>query len=200
MNRFILPLFFAAGLSACATSRDQAPEAAYMPPVFASPSAQLADNTAQHLAHFARHDPARLDAVLPELTALAQALAHEPALTAEAASSPLSHDDLPMPPEMPASRSLRHGIHLASYRLEENAVSGWQALQAAHPVLVGLQARLEARDLGERGIFLRLKAGPFDTHGEAQSACASLGEAAEYCLPVDFTGNPLAPMTAGDGE
>lgn len=195
MNRFCLPLFLAVGLSACATTSETSPASTPEVPVAATPTALLADRTAAHLAHLARHDPERLDPVLPELQALAAALSNAP----ERSEAPMP-DDLPRAPAMPSARSLQHGVHLASYRIRENALSGWRELQADHPQLVDLQARFEPRDLGEQGVFLRLKAGPFDSHGAALGFCAGLAGDAVYCMPVDFTGDPLVPMSAGGGQ
>lgn len=135
---------------------------------------------------------------MPEMQALASALAFGP--EGRPASDTSAEADLPPAPDMSGARSLRHGVHLASYRLEDNAQAGWAELVEAHSELSGMEARIERRDLGERGIFLRLKAGPFDSHGAAQAFCASLGGDAVYCMPVDFTGETLAPMSIGGGE
>jgi hypothetical protein len=89
-----------------------------------------------------------------------------------------------------------HAVHLASYRLESNAEAGWATLQAMFPdALGGKTPRLEAVNLGERGDYLRLKAGPFDSRAEARSACALIQSAGAFCQTGDYTG---APFASGD--
>ena len=89
------------------------------------------------------------------------------------------------------TRSVLYAVHLASYRLEANARDGWAQILATHgPLLRGAKPRLEAVDLGEKGLFVRLKAGPFD-RSSAESACASLKAAGLYCAIDKFNGRPL---------
>lgn len=198
-------LLITVGLSACVTSREQAPQVPAA--VAATPAAILADSTAVRLAYLARHEAARLDEVLPELSALADALSGP---ASEQNTSPMLVEQVepvsetvavaPPPDDMLSAPSLRHGAHLASYRLEANARSGWRELQGLHPELLAHEARLETRDLGERGVFLRLKVGPFDNRAAAQGLCATLGARDQYCLPVDFSGIPLTDSGPGAEE
>lgn len=171
----------ALGLSACATQGD-----APLDPRAASGLA-----LAGLLEETARTDPARIAASEPEITALRQALlaaAVEPAPTAEP-SAPL---ELAAAPDLSDARSLMHGVHLASYRRTETAQAGWAQLQVQLPSVAGLEPRLEAVELGERGAFLRLKAGPFDTRAEARAICAEAEAAGLWCQPTHFTGATLS--------
>lgn len=95
-------------------------------------------------------------------------------------------------PDMTGARSLFHAIHIASYRREATAQSGWQTLSAMFPeALDGLEPRVEGVDIPGQGYFLRLKAGPFNSAGAAEAACAPFRAAGVWCAPVDFTGETL---------
>jgi cell division septation protein DedD len=162
--------------------------------------AQLADATARELAHLARFEPDTLDRVYPELRALAAALvgaAAQPAGQQDAPALPVASQP-PSPqrtprrlPDTAGATSVLHAVHLASYRGEETALRGWAELQAAYPVLAGLDARLELAHIPEQGDFLRLKAGPFDTAADARAVCEELQAAGQYCMAAGFAGQPL---------
>ena len=192
LARFAIPLS-ACLLAGCATT--QTPDVSFAEPVVAETRvAQLADATARELAHLARFEPDLLEEVGPELRALAMALV-------VSANMPVPESDpdapsavlLPPPADMAEATSLRHGIHLASYRLLENAQSGWSQLRERHRDLLGaMDARLETTHLDGRGIYLRLKVGPYDNAAAAARACQVFLASEDYCMPVDFSGQPLA--------
>ncbi|MGK0267077.1 MAG: hypothetical protein ACI82N_001330 [Maricaulis sp.] len=184
------------GLAGCATTSattSAAPEAAAVPPVAESQDARIADITARELDRRARYEPDSLTAVAPQLRALALALAGPP--PADAAGSPAPEAVAAAPQDMLSAPSLWHGIHLASYRTMAHTLAGWAELQARFPEpLAGREARIEAVTIADRGDFLRLQAGPYDTLAAARAACAVIEHAGEYCLPVDFSGRPLADI------
>jgi hypothetical protein len=73
----------------------------------------------------------------------------------------------------PASGGAR--IQLASLRAEADAQREWARLQRQHAdVLGGLTASFPAADLGERGVYIRLQAGPFPIPEAARAACETL--------------------------
>lgn len=177
-------------LSACATTGETAQLEPPAPAVASTRNAQLADALARELAHLSRFDPDRLDHVQAEMDALGLALARGPVV---APSEPTPVQELPPPPpEIAQAPSLFHGIHLASYRIEDNAYAGLATLRAMFPDLVeGRQARLEAVTLDGQGEYLRLKLGPFDSRAAAQQACQAFTAAGAFCQTVDFSGYPL---------
>ncbi|WP_421786332.1 hypothetical protein [Hyphobacterium sp.] len=178
-NALLLPLIL--GLSACVTSRDEPPVTA---PVAGTPEAAIAAHLAQELDHRSRHDPASLAMVDAEMRALALRLAAPPEPEPEPE---------PLAPDPEGGVSLMHAVHLASYRDEMHAQAGWRTLQGLFPELLGIrQARLQTADLGSQGVFLRLKAGPFDTADAAQDACREIEDTGGWCAVTDFTGQPLA--------
>ncbi|MCF8500333.1 MAG: SPOR domain-containing protein [Rhodospirillum sp.] len=77
------------------------------------------------------------------------------------------------------------GIHLASYKSEATAKAGWAELRAKYPSLLGpLTPHLSRVDLGAKGVYLRLKAGPLGGGGAAKALCAKLKAVGQYCVPT----------------
>ncbi|MCH8489146.1 MAG: hypothetical protein LAT81_04335 [Oceanicaulis sp.] len=161
----------------------------------ATPEAMRAAALARLLEQTAAQDPARITAADEEMSALEYALLaqSEPAQAAAPAPEPLPA------PDLTGARSILHGVHLTSYRNPAHVAAGWRALQGTLPALEGLSARVAPADLGERGVYLRLKAGPFDTRDTAQAWCAGLQADGHWCQPVDFTGAPVAGSAGADG-
>ncbi|MGX6647926.1 SPOR domain-containing protein [Maricaulaceae bacterium MS644] len=173
-------LLLCLALTACATTAP-APDAARQTRAQALAALLLETETA---------DPARLAAAEPEMSALEAALVRAPAMSdaqarMESAQTPGPEVDLS------GARSVMSAVHLASYREPVHAVRGWAELEARHGGLAGLQARVSQVDLGDRGVFLRLKAGPFDTPAVAEAACDAIKASGEWCTVTDFAGEAL---------
>ncbi len=93
------------------------------------------------------------------------------------------------PPSLPQGRSLLYAVHLGSYRHAARALRGFAELSDKAPELAALQARVEQVDLGPgKGVFERLKAGPFYSRAAAEALCGKLHAIGLYCSPADFTG------------
>lgn len=85
-------------------------------------------------------------------------------------------------------------VHLASYYNDRDAIRGWDILLARHEDQLGdYDPILRSVDLGERGAFVRLLAGPVGSRSEAQSLCAALRRTGAYCAPADLAGALLDP-------
>ncbi len=83
-------------------------------------------------------------------------------------------------------------LHLASYRDEALAGPGWDDLVSRFPEsLSPLTPVVAAVEVENRGIFHRLKAGPFPSWHRAESACAPLRENGLNCTVMDFSGARL---------
>ncbi|MCC5996579.1 MAG: SPOR domain-containing protein [Oceanicaulis sp.] len=157
---------------------------------------------ARLLVQTAEQAPERVRAAEPEMAALERALLARPEASADAArhaqpdAGPGAHvqpSGAGPAPDLAGARSVLHGVHLASYRDLDHVRAGWRALQASSSALSGLEARVARADLGERGVYLRLKAGPFDTREAAASACAALQSEGLWCQTLDFSGEALSP-------
>ncbi|WP_313412117.1 tetratricopeptide repeat protein [Rhodospirillum rubrum] len=86
-----------------------------------------------------------------------------------------------------AGRSAANGVHLDSYKSEADARAGWAALQKRHGALLsGLSPHIVRADLGKKGVFQRLTAGPLPAGTSAQALCARLKSAGQYCEPTNL--------------
>jgi hypothetical protein len=75
-------------------------------------------------------------------------------------------------------------IQLASAKSEDVAKSTWARLQAAHgDVLASLRMQPTRVDLGERGVWYRVQAGPLDEK-QAQTVCGTLKARKADCVVV----------------
>ncbi|MBY0432132.1 MAG: SPOR domain-containing protein [Rhodospirillales bacterium] len=92
------------------------------------------------------------------------------------------------PPASPSG--MRYGAQLASYRQKVEAQKGWEEAKARFPDLLGpLQPVLVPVDLGAKGHWLRLYAGPFQAIGEAETLCGKLrGRGQHFCQPAQISG------------
>lgn len=85
-----------------------------------------------------------------------------------------------------------YAVHLASYRIEENARRGWSQLSGKYPgVLGGLSPQVSIVDLPGEGRFVRLIAGPYESRLSAARACDEIKARGDYCAILGFDGAPL---------
>lgn len=74
-------------------------------------------------------------------------------------------------------------VQIMALREEAAAKSAWASLQEKHPSVLGGHALdIEKADLGDKGVFYRVRAAGFETKAAAQSACSSLKSAGQDCL------------------
>ncbi len=94
-------------------------------------------------------------------------------------------------PAAPAAASVASGylIQIAAVREPERAESEWGRLQRQHPdTLRGLKLVVVRADLGDKGVFWRLRAGPFADEAAAKSRCADLAKRKVGCMVVKAGG------------
>ncbi len=85
------------------------------------------------------------------------------------------------------------GVHLASYRKEDEAREGWRKLQRENPDELGLlEPRLETVEVPSRGAFLRLIGGGLSSREKAEALCSNLKSKGLYCAVSDFSGERLS--------
>jgi len=121
-----------------------------------------------------RREASAILATVPssELTAFSQTAALEPT-SAVAQALPSSQN------------TLAFRVQLAAYRTAEAAATKWQILKTRHEDLLGaLELTVAQVNLGERGVFHRLQAGPYKSRAVADSACTVLRERNQACLVV----------------
>lgn len=72
---------------------------------------------------------------------------------------------------------------LAAFPNREAAESGWAKMQTEHgKLLAHVSARFDSVDLGGRGVWTRVEAGPFQTRDAAAAVCTGLGVADRWCV------------------
>jgi len=104
---------------------------------------------------------------------------------AEAAPAEPSREVASLPPAGRAPASGGYRIQLAALRSEPDARREWQRIQSANSDLLGnLSMNVERADLGDRGVFYRLQAGPLEDKTLADLLCSKLKGRNLACLVV----------------
>ena len=76
-------------------------------------------------------------------------------------------------------------VQIASLKSEDGARREWARMQRAHPDLLGdLELKVQPADLGERGVFFRVRTGPFPNKATALDMCWQIKAAKLGCLVV----------------
>ena len=87
-----------------------------------------------------------------------------------------------------------YGVHLASYRSQEQVASGWAGLmQGLGGDLEGLTPLIYTQSQEGIGTFLRLIAGPLINKQEANALCTRIRQSAseQYCRVSEYQGEPV---------
>lgn len=76
-----------------------------------------------------------------------------------------------------------YAVHLASAKSKDSANFIWENLKEHHPKLLeGKRLALRQIDLGDRGLFIRIVAFPYESAASARSACAEFQKKDQYCV------------------
>lgn len=118
----------------------------------------------------------------PEIAAVGEAAKAPEAVAQVEAPAPV---DAPADETRPAMGSGAFVLQLGAFRTQEAAVAGWKLLTSKHAaILDGLTQAVSEADLGEKGKFYRLQAGPFTDRAAASGKCTALKNAGANCLVV----------------
>ena len=80
-----------------------------------------------------------------------------------------------------------YAIHLESAGSESSVQSSWDQLRATYPAQIADKSLLVREvDLGDRGVFYRILAGPFADASAADTACRKLEGLGQYCAVYSF--------------
>jgi hypothetical protein len=113
----------------------------------------------------------------PHSAAAAPPAPAAPAVAPKAASA--------APAPVPAAAASGWRLQLGAVRSEAAAREAWQRLKAAQPDILGKLALATPRvDLGAKGIFYRVQAGPIADGNAAERSCAALKARHVGCLVV----------------
>lgn len=111
-----------------------------------------------------------------------------PAMPPESAPTLAPAKPKPISPPAPAANVSDAGrvtVQLGAFRTRVNAEGGWQRLRAAHPDQLGDRALImRETDLGDRGIYYRVRTGPFADVAAAKAFCAQLRARNQNCLVI----------------
>jgi cell division septation protein DedD len=150
-----------------------APAAAVKPPAKAVPEKPAAEKPAADRPAAAR--PAEKAAAPP-----AKAAAEKP-VAEKAAARPAA--------PAAAAGSGRVYVQLLAARSETDVRGAWKALQSRNSDLLGgMSGKVAKADLGDRGVFYRLRAGPIASEAQARSLCSALASRNVSCLIVRQSG------------
>lgn len=76
-------------------------------------------------------------------------------------------------------------VHLASYRSQKEADRGWAQIRRAHQEVLGkLDHEISKVELGAKGTFYRLMAGPLASKDAAVELCGKLKARRQFCEPA----------------
>ena len=90
---------------------------------------------------------------------------------------------------MKASSGPRPAVHLASYRTRKSANQGWAKIKRANKKLLGgLEHEISRVNLGKKGTYYRIKAGPFKSAKAAKQICRKLKRRRQFCEPTMMGG------------
>ena len=91
----------------------------------------------------------------------------------------------PVKKAKPLTKPGQHMIQVGAYRTAAKATTGWNSLVKANKALLGGLSPLVVRaDLGSRGVFHRLRAGPVDGPEAAAALCSRLKKRKVGCLVI----------------
>jgi cell division septation protein DedD len=112
--------------------------------------------------------------------------AQPPAAPATAASAVAAVPPPPAPaPLAPAAATTGYRLQLGALRSEDAARREWEKLKKTHgDLLGGLNAAWPRADLGERGIYYRIQAGPVGDVAAAEHLCGELKRRNVGCILV----------------
>lgn len=76
-------------------------------------------------------------------------------------------------------------IQLSAVRSDAAAKTEWDKLKKTHPSVLGrLSLNVEKADLGQKGVYYRIQAGPFADRAAADAACQELTKQKASCLVI----------------
>ncbi len=103
--------------------------------------------------------------------------------------APVAMAPAPGEPMAKASSGPRPAVHLASYRTRKSANQGWAKIKRANKKLLGgLEHEISRVNLGKKGTYFRVKAGPFKSAKAAKQICRKLKRRRQFCEPTVMEG------------
>lgn len=139
-------------------------------------AADVSDEVEDRLASLAQEDASAFDDTPVE--------EEEPEPEPVTATPPTTVS-VPPAPALAAASALSgsHVVQIGAFRSDEEAQAQWGRLQTKlGDFLDGKTQDVERADLGERGVYHRLRIGPFNSADDAKTYCMGLKERGQDCL------------------
>ncbi|MCH8490356.1 MAG: SPOR domain-containing protein [Oceanicaulis sp.] len=107
----------------------------------------------------------------------------EPDPVSQPAPAPVPQTPARTATPAPAAASGAFVVQIGAYRALEEAESGWLAFVSRHGDMTsGRAPDIQRADLGDRGVFHRLRVAGFETREEASAYCSQLDARGQSCL------------------
>ncbi len=138
-------------------------------------TADLAEDAETLIANLEEEDAAAFDA----------APAPEPEPVAVTEPTPVNAAPAETPPAANARSAVSgsHVVQVGSFRSNDEALAKWSSLQSSIGAVIGDKSfDIEEADLGDRGVYHRLRVGPFSSSDAANAYCATLKQNGQDCL------------------
>ena len=149
-----------------------------MPPVAAAPTAPVQVEQPTTLAQAVPRTETPPEA--PE-TIVPQAESPAPPQTDTPAVAPARPE--PQVIETPGTATGSHVVQIAAFRDQPSAEKEFQVLKKKYPDLLGaLSQDIQRADLGAKGIYYRLRVGPFNGKDPATKLCTELKARGQECI------------------
>ncbi len=95
----------------------------------------------------------------------------------------------PVPTETVVASADVHYVQVAAVRSSEAATAEWKRISSRHADLLGtLDLQVASIDLGDRGTYFRVRAGPVASKDRAKALCAELSARKVGCLVIQPNG------------
>ncbi len=147
------------------------------------PAGLADDAVADRIAALAKEDEALNSSPPATTSAPTQKPAAKPATPPTAASTSSSAATQPTAGISTSALSGSHLIQVGAFRSQEEADAQWSKLQGKlGDYLSGKDDDVERADLGDKGVYYRLRIGPFASADAAKTFCAGLKERGTDCL------------------
>lgn len=87
-------------------------------------------------------------------------------------------------PPLQATSGNNHFLQIGAYRSEADAVAGFNRAKSKLSSLAGANYNIAKADLGAKGVYYRLRVGPFASKEQSSAFCAKLQAQGQPCLYI----------------
>lgn len=151
-----------------------------------APQEDAADNTAPAAPAASPPAKAKTETPAPALRVAKQAPAKTPAPAKVAVAKQAPVAPAPVKPAPAQAAAGTYVLQIGAYKSEAEANAAWTVFQKKHPIAGGYATDIQKADLGDKGIWYRLRIGSFDSSSAAGALCDKLKADGGNCFPAKF--------------